>query len=186
MCDAYDYAVGLVMGQRAGKLPHIIYYSSKTLMDVQVNYTTTKKDLLVVVFALDEFRSYLMGSKLIIYSNHAILRHLLAKKETKPRLIWWILLLQEFDNEIRDKKSTKNVVTDHLSRILFEISQPIPVHDSFLDEQLFEITPREPAWYADIVSYLATGRITFSPHELQRIFTLPPWTTILCTKVPFQ
>jgi hypothetical protein len=82
--------------------------------------------------------------------------------------------LQEFDNEIRDKKSTKNVVTDHLSRILFEISQPIPVHDSFLDEQLFEITPREPAWYADIVSYLATGRITFSPHELQRIFTLPP------------
>jgi hypothetical protein len=87
MCDAYDYAVGLVMGQRAGKLPHIIYYSSKTLMDVQVNYTTTKKDLLVVVFGLDEFRSYLMGSKLIIYSNHAILRHLLAKKETKSLLI---------------------------------------------------------------------------------------------------
>jgi len=67
---------------------------------------------------------------------------LLAKKETKPRLIRWILLLQEFDLEIRDKKGTDNVVADHLSRILLE-SSPIPVHDSFPDEQLFGITQGE-------------------------------------------
>jgi hypothetical protein len=99
-------------------------------MDSQVNYTTTEKELLAVVFALDKFRSYLLGSKVIIYSNHAALCHLLAKKETNPQLIQWILLLQEFDIEIRDKMGTKNVVADHLSWIMFEKPQPILVNDS--------------------------------------------------------
>jgi hypothetical protein len=157
MCDASYFAMGAVLGQHVGKLPHVIYYASKTLMDAQVNYTTTEKELLAVVFALDKFKSYLLGSKVIIYSDHAALRHLLAKKETKPRLIRWILLLQEFDIEIWDKKGTKNVVTSHLSQIQFEQPQSIPVHDSFPDEQLFEITPREPPWYADIINYLATS-----------------------------
>jgi len=62
-------------------------------MDSQVNYTTTEKELLAVVFALDKFRSYLLGSKVIIYSEHPGLCHLLAKKETKAKLIQWILLL---------------------------------------------------------------------------------------------
>jgi hypothetical protein len=70
--------------------------------------------------------------------------------------------LQEFDIEIRDKKGTENVVADHLSEIQFETPQPIPVHDSFSDEQLFEITPRKPPWYVDIINYLATGQIP--PH----------------------
>jgi len=83
----------------------------------------------------------------------------MAKKETKPCLIRWILLLQEFDFEIRDKKGSDNVVADNLSRISFE-SSLIPVHDSFPDEQLFEIKPQEIPWYADIVNYLATGKIT--------------------------
>jgi hypothetical protein len=58
MCDAFDYAVGTVLGQHEGKLPHVIYYASKTLMDA-LNYTTTEKELLAVVFALDKFRSIL-------------------------------------------------------------------------------------------------------------------------------
>jgi len=80
MCDASNYAVGAVLGHHEGKLPHVIYYASKTQMDSQVNYTTTEKELLAVVFALDKFRSYLLGSKVIIYSDHAALRHLLVKK----------------------------------------------------------------------------------------------------------
>jgi hypothetical protein len=84
-------------------------------MDAQVNYKTTEKELLAVVFALDKFRSYLLGSKVIIYFDHATLQHLLGKKETKPRFICWIQLLQEFDIEIWDKMGTKNVVTDRLS-----------------------------------------------------------------------
>jgi hypothetical protein len=87
MCDASDFDVGAVLAQHVGKLPHVIYYASNTLMNAQVNYTTTEKELLAVVFALDKFRSYLLGSKVIIYFDHAALRHLLAKKETKPRLI---------------------------------------------------------------------------------------------------
>jgi hypothetical protein len=172
MCDASDFAMGAVLGQRVDKLPHAIYYASKTLMDAQVNYTTTEKELLAVIFALDKFRSYLLGSKVIIYSDHAALRHLLAKKETKPRLIRWILLLQEFDVEIRDKKGTENVVADHLSRIQFETVQPLPVHDSFPDEQLFAITPREPPWYADIINYLATDQIPphWSKQDKDRFF----------------
>jgi hypothetical protein len=172
MCDASDFAMGAVLGQRVDKIPHAIYYASKTLMDAQVNYTTTEKELLAVVFALDKFRSYLLGSKVIIYSDHAALRHLLAKKETKPRLIRWILLLQEFDIEIRDKKGTENVVADHLSRIQFETALPLTVHDSFPDEQLFEITPREPPWYADIINYLATDQIPshWSKQDKDRFF----------------
>jgi hypothetical protein len=158
MCDASDYTVGAVLGQHEDKLPHAIYYASKTLLEAQVNYTTIEKELLTVVFALDKFPSYLLGSKVTIYSDHAALRHLMVKKETKPRLILWILLLQEFDLEIRDKKGSDNVVADHLSRIFLE-SSLIPVHDSFPDEQLLEITPQEIPWYADIVNYLATGKV---------------------------
>jgi len=99
-----------------------------------------------------------LGSKVIIYFDHAALRRLMAKKETKPRLIRWILLLQEFDLEIRDKRGSNEVVANHLSRIFLEASL-IPVHDSFLDEQLLEIKPQEIPWYADIVNYLATGKV---------------------------
>ena len=91
MCDASDFAIGAVLGQKINKEPHVIYYASKTLFDAQLNYTTTEKELLAVVFALKKFCSYLLGSKVLVYSDHAALKHLLSKKDTKPRLIRWIL-----------------------------------------------------------------------------------------------
>jgi hypothetical protein len=93
MCDASNYAVGAVLGQRIKKLPHVIYYVSKTLNDAQLNYSTTEKELLAVVFALDKIRPYLLGSKVLVYSDHAALKYLLSKKDAKYRLIRWILLL---------------------------------------------------------------------------------------------
>ena len=66
MCDAFDYAIGVVLEQRFGKVPYVIYYASKTLNDAQMNYSTTEKELLAIVFALDKFRSYLLGSKVLI------------------------------------------------------------------------------------------------------------------------
>ncbi|CAN6723541.1 unnamed protein product [Malus baccata var. baccata] len=142
MCDASDYAIGAVLGQRKNKQPHVIYYASRTLNDAQLNYSTTEKELLAVVFALDKFRSYLLGTKVIIFTDHAALKYLLTKKEAKPRLIRWMLLLQEFDIEIRDKKGVENVVADHLSRIVHEEASPIS--ETFPDEQLMSIQDQMP------------------------------------------
>ena len=80
----------------------------------QLNYATTKKELRVVVYSMEKFQPYLLGSKVIVHIDHATLRHLLNKKDAKPRLIRWILLLQEFDLEIKDKCGAENVVADHL------------------------------------------------------------------------
>ncbi|KAM1373738.1 hypothetical protein ACFX2I_024400 [Malus domestica] len=138
MCDASDYAIGAVLGQRRNKQPHVIHYASRTLNDAQLNYSTTEKELLAVVFALDKFRSYLLGTKVIVYSDHAALKYLLTKKEAKPRLIRWMLLLQEFNIEIRDKKGSENVVADHLSRLVHE-KDSLPILETFHDEQLMSL-----------------------------------------------
>ena len=138
MCDASDYTVGAVLGQKKDKKLHVIYYASRTLDDTQSRYTTTEKELLAVVFAFEKFRSYLVGSKAIVYTDHAALRYIYSKKDTKPRLLRWILLLQEFDMEIKDKKGIENGVADHLSRL--RINESLPLDDSLPEEQLMAIT----------------------------------------------
>ncbi|KAM2811938.1 hypothetical protein COP1_044518 [Malus domestica] len=161
MCDASDYAVGAVLGQRRDKLPHVIYYASRTLNNSQLNYATTEKELLAVVFALEKFRSYLVGARVIVYSDHSALKYLLSKKEAKPRLLRWVILLQEFDLEILDKKGRENVVADHLSRLVnasTDEADSLPLQESFPDEQLLAVTHQVP-WYVDIANYLASGEI---------------------------
>jgi len=83
----------------------------------QLNYDTTKKELLAVVFAVDKFRFYLVVAKGIIYSDHATLKYLLTKNDAKPHLIRWILLLEEFYLEIKDKTEVENSIANHLSRM---------------------------------------------------------------------
>jgi hypothetical protein len=107
MCDASDYVVGAVLGQTKDKKHHAISYASKTLTGPQLNYATTEKELLVVFYAINKFRSYLVGAKVIVYTDHAALKYLLTKKDAKPRLTRWILHLQEFDLEIKDKKGVQ-------------------------------------------------------------------------------
>ena len=87
MCDAFDFTVGVVLGQRIDKKPTAICYASKMLADAQVNYTTTEKELLSVIFALEKYKPYILGSKIIVYTDHAALKYLFSKKEGKPRLI---------------------------------------------------------------------------------------------------
>ena len=117
MCDASDLAVGAVLGQRVEGKSYVVYYARKTLNEAQRNYTTTKKELLAVVYALDKFRAYLIGSDIIIFTDHSALKYLVTKKNVKARLIRWVLLLQEFNLQIRYKKGVENVVSDHLSRL---------------------------------------------------------------------
>ena len=80
MCDASDYAVGAVLGQRKEGKVHAIYYASKTLNEAQINYTTTKKEMLAVIFAFEKFRSYILNSKVIVYTDHAAIRYLVFKE----------------------------------------------------------------------------------------------------------
>ena len=158
MCDASDYAIGVVLGKMEDKKAFVIYYASKTLDSAQSNYTTTEKEFLVVVFALEKFQSYIVGSPVTIFTNHAALKYLLSKQDTKPRLTRWILLCREFNLTIKDKRRVENVVSDHLSGLVPEsTSHDLPIGNSFSDEQLFTLV--HCPWYADIVNYLVTGQI---------------------------
>jgi hypothetical protein len=153
MCDASDYAVGAVLGQRKEGKVHAIYYASKTLNEAQVNYATTKKELLVVMFAFEKFRSYIVNSKVIVYTDHTVIKYLLSKKDAKPCLIRWILLLQEIDMEIRDKKGSDNVVADHLSRMHHGNDGMELIEDRMRDGHLYRILERG-GWMHDIIRCL--------------------------------
>jgi hypothetical protein len=131
--------------------------------------------LLVVIFALEKFRSYLISSKVIVFTDHAALRYLFAKKDAKPRLIRWVLLLQGFDLEIRDKKGIENVVADHLSKLLHEEEEEdeLPLNENFPDEQLFAVEVQLP-WYANIVNYLTANVFPpgMSSQERKRLMSI--------------
>ncbi|KAK1650214.1 hypothetical protein QYE76_068019 [Lolium multiflorum] len=148
MCDASDFAVGAVLGQRVDKKLNVIHYASKTLDAAQRNYATTEKELLAVVFACDKFRSYIVDSKVTIHTDHAAIRYLMQKKDAKPRLIRWVLLLQEFDLHIVDRKGADNPVADNLSRLENIAYDPVPVNDSFPNEQLavIKVSSRDSPW----------------------------------------
>nr|GEW36325.1 reverse transcriptase domain-containing protein [Tanacetum cinerariifolium] len=141
--------------QKDGKYFHPIYFASKTLSPAQQKYTITEKELMVVVFAFDKFRSYLILSKTIVHTDHSTLKHLFKKQDTKPHLIRWILLLQEFDMEIKDKNGIENVAADNLSRIdNNKINDNSVVYDNFIRETLMEINTRDAPWFVDFANCL--------------------------------
>ncbi|GJW92289.1 reverse transcriptase domain-containing protein [Tanacetum coccineum] len=112
MCDASDFAIGAVLGQRKMKHFQPIHYASKTMTEAQIHYTTTEKEMLAVVYAFEKFRPYLVLSKSIVYTDHSALKYLMNKQDAKPRLLRWVLLLQEFDITILDKKGSENLAAD--------------------------------------------------------------------------
>ena len=99
---------------------------------------------MAIEFALEKFQSYLVGSKIVIYTDHAATKYLLCKADSKPRLIRGIMLLQEFDLVIKEKKGSENMVVDHLSRLVNEdvTSKEAEIRDKFPDESLFLIVGR--------------------------------------------
>ncbi|GJQ96263.1 reverse transcriptase domain-containing protein, partial [Tanacetum coccineum] len=113
--------------------------------ETQENYTTIKKEPLAVVFAFENFCQYLVLSKTIIFTDHSALRYLFTKQDAKPRLIRWILLLQEFDIKICDKKSAKNLAADHLSRLEnpdLGMLTRAKIRDLFPEERLMAISDK--------------------------------------------
>jgi hypothetical protein len=168
MCDASDYAVGAVLGQRKEGRVHVVYYASKTLSEEQLNYATMEKELLAVVFSFEKFRSYIVNSKVIVYTNHAAIKYLLAKKDAKPRLIRWILLLQEFDVEIRDKNGVENVVVDHLSRMNRGQDDKELIEDKMRDDHLYRVLDKD-TWMIDIIGAIQKMPLDHLDKNTQRM-----------------
>nr|GEX33196.1 reverse transcriptase domain-containing protein [Tanacetum cinerariifolium] len=90
ICDVSDYTIGAVLGQRQDKPFRPIHCASKTMTEAESNYTTTKKEMLVVVYAFEKFRSYLILNKSIVYTDHSALKYQFAKKDSKARLLRWV------------------------------------------------------------------------------------------------
>nr|GEV69726.1 reverse transcriptase domain-containing protein [Tanacetum cinerariifolium] len=160
MCDASDYAVGVVLGQRVEKHFRPIHYASKTMTQAETNYTTIEKEMLAVVYAFKKFRSYLIMNKRIVYTDHSALKYLFAKKYAKARLLRWILLLQEFDFKVIDTKGAENYAADHLSRLenpYENVFDPKEINETFPLESLNKVAHQEPStpWFADFANYHA-------------------------------
>nr|GFB33902.1 reverse transcriptase domain-containing protein [Tanacetum cinerariifolium] len=160
MCNASDFAVGAVLGQRIEKHFRPIHYASKTMNQAEANYTTTEKEMLAVVYAFKNFRSYLIMNKSIVYIDHSALKYLFAKKDTKVRLLRWILLLQEFDFKVIDTRGAENYAADHLSRLenpYENIFEPKEINETFPLETLNKVAHKDPStpWFPDLANYHA-------------------------------
>nr|GFC28867.1 reverse transcriptase domain-containing protein [Tanacetum cinerariifolium] len=160
MCDASDYAVGAVLGQRIEKHFRPIHYASKMMNQAKANYTTIEKEMLAVIYAFKKFRSYLIMNKSIIYTDHFALKYLFAKKDAKAHFLRWILLLQEFDFKVIDTRGTENYAADHLSRLenpYENIFDPKEINEIFPLESLNKVAHKDPStpWLADLANYHA-------------------------------
>ncbi|GJX07237.1 reverse transcriptase domain-containing protein [Tanacetum coccineum] len=159
-------SIGAVLGQRHEKHFRPIHYASKTMNEAESHYTTTEKEMLAVVYAFEKFRSYLILNKSIVYTDHSALKYLFAKKDSKARLLRWVLLLQEFTFKVIDTKgaenlTAENLAADHLSRLenpYENVLDPKEVNEKFPLETLNMVTSRGDSstpWFADYANYHA-------------------------------
>nr|GEX33736.1 reverse transcriptase domain-containing protein [Tanacetum cinerariifolium] len=161
MCHASDFAIGAVLGKHQEKHFRPIHYASKTMTEAESNYTTTKEEMLAVVYAFDKLWSYLIMSKSIVYTDHSALKYFFAKKDSKARLLCWVLLLQEFTFKVIDTKGVDNLAADHLSRLENphqNVLDPKEINESFLLETHNFVSTRDnssTSWFADFANYHA-------------------------------
>nr|GFA54226.1 reverse transcriptase domain-containing protein [Tanacetum cinerariifolium] len=159
MCDASDFAIGAVLGKRQDKHFKPIHYASKTMTEAKSNYTTMEKEMLAVVYAFEIFWSYLIMNKSIVYTGHSALKYLYAKKDSKARLLRWVLLLQEFTFKVIDTKRAENLAADHLSRLENphqNVLDPKEINESFPLETLNLVSTcgnSSTIWFADFTNY---------------------------------
>ncbi|GJV36992.1 reverse transcriptase domain-containing protein [Tanacetum coccineum] len=159
MCDASNFAIGAVLGQRIEKHFRPIHYASKMMTEAETNYTTTEKEMLAVVYTFEKFRSYLIMNKSVVYTDHSTLKYLFNKKDAKARLLRWVLLLQEFEFKVIDTKGAENA--DHLSRLenpYENVFDPKEINETFPLETLNTVTSHDnqsTPWFADIKNYHA-------------------------------
>nr|GEW00502.1 reverse transcriptase domain-containing protein [Tanacetum cinerariifolium] len=161
MCDASDFAIGTVLRKHQENHFRPIHYVSKTMSEAKSNYTTTKKEMLAVVYAFEKFRSYLIMNKIIVYTDHSALKYLFSKKDSKARLLRWVLLLQEFTIKVIDIKGAENLAADHLSRLENphqNVLDPKEINETFPLKTLNLVSTRgnsSTPWFADFANYHA-------------------------------
>ena len=155
--DASDIAIGAVLGQEEDKKPYVIYYISKSVTPTKLNYIVTEKELLAVIYAINKFRHYITGYQVLLYTDHSAIRYLANKPIKNGRITCWLLLLQEFDINIKDRPRKENVVADFLSRVP-KTDDILTVDDQFPDEHLFSLVVKTP-WYTDVANYLVVGKV---------------------------
>nr|GEX75364.1 reverse transcriptase domain-containing protein [Tanacetum cinerariifolium] len=165
MCDASDFAIEAVLRQRQDKHFRPIHYASKTMTEAELNYTTTEKEMLAVVYAFEKFWSYLILNRSIVYTDHSSLKYMFAKKDSKERLLRWVLLLQEFTFKVVDTKGAENLAADHLSRLENphqNVLDPKEINESFPLETLNLFSThgnQSTPWFADFANYHARNFI---------------------------
>nr|GFB52091.1 reverse transcriptase domain-containing protein [Tanacetum cinerariifolium] len=132
------------------------------MTEAQIHYTMTEKEMLAVVYAFEKIRPYLVLSKSIVYTDHSALKYLLSKQDAKSRLLQWVLLLQEFDITIHDKKGSENLTADHLSRLENphkDVLENKDINENFPLETLGSLSSGSTSWFADIANFHATNFI---------------------------
>nr|GEY06039.1 reverse transcriptase domain-containing protein [Tanacetum cinerariifolium] len=128
------------------------------MSEAQIHYTTTEKEMFTIVYDFEKFRQYLVLSKSIVYTDHSALKYLISKQDAKLRLIQWVLLLQEFDIIICDKKGTENLAADHLSRLENphkDVFKNKDINGNFPLETFGKISSGSTSWFADFANFHA-------------------------------
>ncbi|GJT46034.1 reverse transcriptase domain-containing protein [Tanacetum coccineum] len=164
MCDASDFALGAVLGQRKDKHFHPIHYASKTMTGAQLHYTTTEKEMLAVVYALETFRPYRVLSKTIVYTDHSAIKYLMAKQDAKSRLL---RIENLYKNELEKQNITESFPLESLGKV--EEVKEINVNDNVLNENesvvennvlnnVNMLSDNTTPWFADLANYHAVIR----------------------------
>ena len=154
-----------MIGQKVDSVEHSIYFISKNLQGVEFKYIVIEKELLVVIYALNKFRHYIIRYEIFVHTDHSTIKNMMNKPTISGRLARWFLLMQEFDITILDKANKANVVAKFLSQ-LHVPDDPASIDDSFPDEHIFLLLAQNPG-YANIMSYLTTRKmpVNFSAKE---------------------
>jgi hypothetical protein len=148
--DASSIALGAMLAQPgAGDVDHSLAFATRNLSTAEINYTTTEREGLAMVYVLQKFHHYLLGGNFKMFTNHSVLKNLFNKRVSGGRIWTWLLLFQEYDFEIRVKPRRMNKGLDHLSR-LEHGEEPTRLEDTLLDAQLLTIR-RVDDYFTEIV-----------------------------------
>jgi hypothetical protein len=154
--DESSIALGVVLAQMGvGDIDHLLAFARRKLSTAEINYTTTEREGLAMVYVLHKFRHYLLGGHFKMFTDHSVLKYLVNKLVLRGRTCRWILLFQEHEFEIMVKRGRMNKGPDHLSR-LEHGEEPTSLEDTLSDAQLLAIR-KVDNHFVEIVQFLSTG-----------------------------